>query len=201
MSWFSDAWDDFTGAGAAEDAAKTQRKQIKGITANLAPWVETGQNALSDYYSKLQAGPGQFQESPQYQFNLEQGEQAINRSAAGRNNAMNPATTKALMKYGSGLASGEYQNWLSNYYTNLNQYANLSGQGLNASAQQPLYSGNAQIAAGQMTGNANIGLVNSASNLASSIVDNSTAQNYLNALLGNRSTGSGNWFAPGYEPF
>jgi hypothetical protein len=60
------------------------------------------------------AATAAFQTSPGYQFNLDQGLEAINRrrAAGGMLNSGN-ADADAI-KYGSGLASGEYNNWLNN---------------------------------------------------------------------------------------
>lgn len=55
-----------------------------------------------------------FQTSPGYDFQLNQGLQAIDRSAAARGSLQSGATLKALQGYGQGLANQEYNNWLGN---------------------------------------------------------------------------------------
>lgn len=55
-----------------------------------------------------------FQTSPGFEFQLDQGLNAIDRSAAARGNLQSGATLKALQGYGQGLANQEYNNWLGN---------------------------------------------------------------------------------------
>lgn len=79
-----------------------------------------------------------FQQSPAYQFNLEQGMNAINKGANARGNYYAPQTLQDLGKFSQGLASNEFQNAFSNYNTNQNNIFNrlqtLSGSGQNAAA-------------------------------------------------------------------
>lgn len=55
-----------------------------------------------------------FQTSPGYQFNLEQGLEGINRRRAAGGMLDSGNADIDAMKYASGLASGEYSNWLNN---------------------------------------------------------------------------------------
>ncbi|MFM0501875.1 hypothetical protein [Paraburkholderia caffeinilytica] len=70
----------------------------------------------------------QVQQTPGYQFTLQQGEQAVNNSAAARGGLLSGATLKDLMAYGQGLASTTYQqdytNALNTYRTNYNAASN-----------------------------------------------------------------------------
>lgn len=79
-----------------------------------------------------------FQQSPAYQFNLEQGMNAINKGANARGNYYAPQTLQDLGKFAQGTASNEFQNAFSNYNTNQNnifsRLQTLSGQGANAAA-------------------------------------------------------------------
>lgn len=52
-----------------------------------------------------------FEQDPGYQFRLQQGEQAINRSAAAHGGRLGGATLKALSDYGQQTASQEFQNF------------------------------------------------------------------------------------------
>ncbi len=73
--------------------------------------------------------PSQIAQDPAYQFQLGQGTQAINRSAAARGTLLTGGTLKSLDQYGQGLAStfndkyyardlGEYQLAQQNFYAN-----------------------------------------------------------------------------------
>lgn len=79
--------------------------------------------------------------TPGYQFQLGQGMQAIDRSAAARGGLMSGATIKAAQRYGTGLASQEFGNYA-------NRLASLIGLGQTAAATAGGF--------GQQTG-ANIG--------------------------------------------
>lgn len=51
-----------------------------------------------------------YQQSPNYQFNLEEGEKAINRAAASRGDYLSPEAVKDLTQYSQNLASNEFLN-------------------------------------------------------------------------------------------
>lgn len=91
-----------------------------------------------------------FHESPAYQWNLSQGTDALNKSAAARGNYYAPETLKNLANYTQGAASNEYwnaanafRNWQGDVYgrlaggvgTGLGAANALAGVGQNASAQ------------------------------------------------------------------
>jgi hypothetical protein len=56
-----------------------------------------------------------FEESPAYQFNLQQGQQAIQKAAAARGNYYAPQTLQDISRFSQGLASNEFQQALENY--------------------------------------------------------------------------------------
>ena len=110
----------------------------------------------SDYGSLLkQFGMQDFQESPAYQFNLQQGMEAINKSAAAKGKYYAPATLQDIGKYSQGLASNEFQNAFNNYRTGQNdiwsRLSGMSGQGLNAATQTGQFGANAANQIGQNT--------------------------------------------------
>ena len=80
-----------------------------------------------------------FEQSPAYQFNLQEGEKAINKGAAARGNYYAPQTLQDLGKFQQGLASNEFQNAYGNYQTNMNNIWNrlygLSESGRGAATQ------------------------------------------------------------------
>jgi hypothetical protein len=83
-------------------------------------------------------GMEDFQASPAYQFNLAEGEKAINKAAAARGKFYAPGTLQDIAKFSQGLASNEFQNAYSNYNTNnktiWDRLYSLSGAGHNAAA-------------------------------------------------------------------
>ena len=84
--------------------------------------------------------PNSISGTPEYQFQLNQGTQALDRSAAARGEALGGGQMKAITQYGQGLASTAYQqaynNALNTFQTNHNNTLNgllaLSGIGQNA---------------------------------------------------------------------
>jgi hypothetical protein len=115
------------------------------------PWQNAGNMALSQINQGLQPG-GQFshqfglqdfQASPAYNFNLEQGKLALDKASAARGKYYAPSTLQDIAKFSQGLASNEYQNAFSNYNTGINNiYSRLygiSGQGASAANQTGQY--------------------------------------------------------------
>jgi hypothetical protein len=74
---------------------------------------------------QAQAVRSMFQESPGYQFQMDQGLEAIKRAAAGRGTLAGGQTSMDLMKFGQGLANSEWGNYLG-------RLENLSRTGLAA---------------------------------------------------------------------
>lgn len=169
--------------GGADQAAQTQAGMFHETRALLNPYSEVGRYGTIGLGQLLginagfgtsgpsfginqgapllhQFGLQDFQASPAYQFNLQQGQQAIDKSAAARGNLYAPQTLQDIAKYSQGLASNEFQNAFSNYNTGQeNIYRRLMGinsLGENASAGI----GNAGMQAGQYIGNAQMGGAN-----------------------------------------
>lgn len=107
-------------------------------------------------------GLSQFQASPAYQFNLDQGRQALDKASAARGNYYAPQTLQDIAKYSQGVASNEFQNAFNNYNTNQNnvwgRLSGLAGSGQNAAVQQ----GGFNSSYGNQVGNNLIGASNSA---------------------------------------
>lgn len=135
-------------------------------------------------------GMEDFQASPAYQFNLDQGTQAINKATAARGQFYAPATLQSIAKYSQGMASNEFQNAYGNYNTNMgniwNRLSTLSGGGQNAAGNMGT---NATAVAGQVgnniMGGANaqaagqVGAANGFSNGMSSAYNNYLSQQIL----------------------
>jgi hypothetical protein len=152
-------------AGATTNATQGEMGAIQGANqglsnvygqqqSNLNPYLATGSNATQMMNTALAPGgalAGQFtaptaqqvQNTPGYQFQLQQGQQAVQRQAAASGLLNSGGTAKALDQYSQGLASTYYQNAFNNslqgYQTNYSNTLNSLGQaqnmGLNASSQ------------------------------------------------------------------
>jgi hypothetical protein len=163
-------------AGAAKDAAKAQadaiskavefNKQVYGTAqGNLQPYLTTGTNALaavSGIYG-LPSPTGsavspnvldaykQFTSLPTYQFPLQQGIDAMDRSAASKGLSLSPGTLNAIQQYGQNYASTNF----GSYVDALSKLANLGPTSQSILSQTGTQVGN-QVTQGQTAiGNAN----------------------------------------------
>ena len=104
---------------------------------NQAPYTAAGASSVNQLAQMAQAGYGQtFQAptaaqaeaTPGYQFTLQQGENALQNSAAASGGLLSGNEAAAQQQYGQGLASTTYQqsynNALSAYQQNYGQYQN-----------------------------------------------------------------------------
>lgn len=118
-----------------------------------------------------------FQEDPGYQFRMQQGQQALERSAAARSGLLSGRAGKDMTNYAQGAASQEYGNAFNRFQTNRSSQLN------------PLQSlaGMSQTASGTMSNAAGAYGANVGNNLTS------TAN-----TVGNNMMGAGNARASGY---
>lgn len=126
-------------AGKAGEAAGNSEFIRRRNEANLSPWFQSGQGAQNliagllglgslgpdgQGYGGLRLNDGnwkqdqqnafsRFQASPDYNFRMQQGQKALDQSAASRGNLLSGKQVKASQEYGGNLASGEYNNWFS----------------------------------------------------------------------------------------
>ena len=126
---------------AALDSALNFDKGVySDAQSNLSPYLGTGKNAVYSLASLfgLPGAPGQpntgngaatafanFTNTPAYQFPLQQGELAANRSLAAQGLTGSGAAGKALTQYGQGYASQGFNGYIS-------QLASLAGLGQNS---------------------------------------------------------------------
>lgn len=189
-----------TEANAANSASQVQLGMFNQTQANEAPYLAAGGNALTQLLAGIGAGGGnntgtgplnapftmgQFQDSPGYQFQKQQGEDAINNSAAARGGVNSGNTLKALSQFGTGLANQDYWNAYNAYTTGQNQkfgqLQTIAGSGQNAAAnlgalgtQVGSSVGNNIIGAGNAQAAGTVGSANAISNGI-----NGVGQNYL----------------------
>ena len=188
-----------TQADAATQAAQLQaQEQDKALAfnqqvfnqdqANAAPYLQAGGKALSSLQGLLAPGGaltqqfGQFQaptaqqaaQQPGYQFALQQGEQALQASAAAQGGLLTGGMAKALTNYGQQAGQQDYQqvynNALNAYQSNFNtfnqnqanqfnRYASLAGIGQTQAGQLGSQAGGAASnnTSALLTGGAQIG--------------------------------------------
>jgi hypothetical protein len=130
-----------------EDSLALQKQEYNQNRADQAPWRQAGGQAVSTLSSMVEPGGSlshnfgaqDFQTDPGYDFRLQQGQQALDRSAAAKGNLFSGGTLKANDQYNQGFASNEYQNaynrFQENRGTQYNQLAGLAGMGQTSVAQ------------------------------------------------------------------
>ena len=146
--------------GASQAAVGEQRRQFDLLRADLAPFREQGVNGLNQF---AQSVLGPLEATPAFQFQLDQGVNALDRSAASRGKLLSGQQVKAVQQFGQGLASQESNN-------QLNRLASLAGIGQSSTAQTGAFGANAA---------SNIGnsLINAGDARASGFVGQSNAIN------------------------
>lgn len=131
-----------TQAGAANYATQVQQQEFQQQQQNQQPWLNAGASALSQMQNpafQQNFNTQDFQQDPGYQFDLQQGQLALSRSAAAQGGLQSGGFMKGMAQYTQGMASNEYQNaynrFQQNKTTNFNQLASLAGLGQTASGQ------------------------------------------------------------------
>lgn len=131
-----------TQANAANQSNQTQYNEFEQIAQSEQPWTQAGATAIQEMGSPTFQQPftmQDFQEDPGYQFDLSQGQQAIQRSAAASGGLMSGGTLKSINNYSQGMASNEYQNAYNRFTQNqtnqFNRLASIAGTGQTANGQ------------------------------------------------------------------
>lgn len=204
-------------------AQASQATALSNVTAAEQPYQALGSTSANNLVNLLNnpfTAPTlqQAENTPGYQFNLQQGTQAINENAAATGNLLSGNTGTALEKYGQGLATTTYQqayqNALNTYGANVQ--ANLAGssQGLQSTGQLA----NANQAAAQNYANIDltggqqqasqinnaaaarasgyIGSANAQANMFNGIGNSIEQGALLNSIYGGGSGSSGGWSGP-----
>lgn len=133
--------------GAANNATAATNARYQQTRADLLPYNTAGQGAVTDLQSFLKnPNNSEFTAQdfskyldPSYQWQLQQGQQALQNSQAARDGVLGGPALKEMQNFTQGLASTNYQNAYNNWFNSTNQnytrLANLAGLGENAAAQ------------------------------------------------------------------
>ena len=95
--------------------------------------------------SAQQSALAQFLNSPAFQFNFDQGQRAIDQSAAARGMSQSGANLKSLQEFGQGLQANEFNNRIAQ----LGGLGQMGFQGAGGLTQNSANSGNLMISQGQ----------------------------------------------------
>lgn len=111
------------GMGENRNLSNQFRQEQSGMQQ---PWIQGGQQGFTDLqnfrmreanpYQAQQFGGVNMQEDPGVQYRMQQGQQAMDASAANRGNLFSGAQQKALMKYGQDMGSQEFNNAYGRQY-------------------------------------------------------------------------------------
>jgi hypothetical protein len=127
-----------------DSAVGAQDKALSNITAAEQPYQAVGATASTNLAKQLSTGfqaptLADAENTPGYQFTLEQGTKAIDQNAAANGTLMTGGTGKALEDYGQGLASTTYQqdynNAVNTYMTNYQSLLGGATLGQNSTGQ------------------------------------------------------------------
>jgi hypothetical protein len=144
--------------------------------------------------SPINMSESSLQQTPGYQFNLQQGLESVQNSAAARGLGVSGAAEKGAATYATGLADSTYQNQFNNALTNQNnqfnrllgltQLGQTSAAGLSSIG---LATGQGQAQSEEAVGQASAAGTLGAANALSNAVPNYLANSALANLYGNSS--------------
>ena len=179
-----------TQAAATREATQVQKDMYDQTRKDLMPYADAGRDSLAQlmgqmgpdgYFNQTYTGQDIYSD-PSYQFRLQQGQDAIQSSAAAKGGLLSGATLKALQGYGQDMASQEYQNAYNRFNADqTNQYnrlSNIVGMGQNAAAQ----TGNAGMQTAQAVANNTMAGANAQA--AGQIAAGNRTANTFNSVLG-----------------
>jgi hypothetical protein len=201
---------------SADKASQIQMDMFNRTQANLTPWMQSGQAALSglNEFTGVMPGGGfnpnapgmkpfgmeDFQQSPSYQFNLQEGQKAIDKAASARGMYYAPQTLQDTAKFSQGLASNEFMNAYNRYNQDqgnqFNRLFAMSGSGQNAAANIGGFGANAanNVAGNTIgAGNAQAAGIMGVGNAANNAIGQGYNAYMLNKIL---SQGQGSQYDP-----
>ena len=185
---------------AAQQQAQSQQQGAAALTAQLAPYNQFGASAMPNLINKLGLGgtgggfqygpfsfnPSDLQNTPGYQFTLQQGQKGVNNSLSIQGLLGSGAQAKALSDYTTGLANNTYNQQLQNalgmyqtnygtalgtYNTNAGQLGSLLNLGQNAAAGVGQANQNAAVNAGNAIAQGTIGSGSQTANTFNSLLN------------------------------
>lgn len=120
-------------ADAAANSNYLLQQNFNAVQKGAQPYIDAGSSAVNQLNNGMSQfnqpfSMSQFQQSPGYQFSLQQGQQAIQNSGAAQGGLVSGAEMAALNNYSQNTANNEYQNAFNNYQTQQsNSYSRLAG--------------------------------------------------------------------------
>lgn len=98
--------------------------------ADVAPYRDAGQWAISQAQQLLQGGMPNYEQSPDYQFQFNEGMRALNNSANAAGALGSSGNYREAMRFGQGLAATDYDRFVNRFMTTrFAPLMNLAGMG------------------------------------------------------------------------
>jgi len=188
-----------TAADAQQNAINQQNQALASQKALEQPFVNAGTQALSTMQAGLKPGgqyntpftAANFQNTPAYQFQMQQGQQGIKNAGAATGRTGSGAQEQALATFNQGLASTTYQQQYNNYMNNqqqqFNNMAGIESQGQAAASGQAAQIGNTAnnvsnltVAQGQIQASGQLGIAQAFGQGLNSYTQNQYAQQLQN---------------------
>lgn len=211
-----------TQAGASNYAANLQANEYQDQKEEIEPYLSAGYSALSQMQNpQFTQMPTQSQimqyMDPSMQFQMQQGQAALEASAAARGQQFSGNTLQALNNYAQNYAQTGYQNAFNNYNTSqntiFNRLSSLAGTGQTATGQagqagqnfannagQAAMGGANATAAGQIgSANAWAGGISNLGNSVSGAGNNWMQMSTMNRLINNGQASGGGAGAGSYS--
>jgi hypothetical protein len=184
-----------TTAGAQVYSADLQKEMYEQTRTDQEPWRIAGEKALQTIQERpdFQFTADTFEQfkDPSYDFRMQEGVNALDRSAASRGRLLSGAQDRAVTRYGSDLASQEYGNAFNRALTtsNVNLAKEQSLAGVGQSATNVVSQAGSQMAA-----NVGSGAISSAANQGNAIMAGGAAQAQgYNGIAQSANQGIGNY--------
>ena len=189
---------------AAKAALNLQQNQYQQARTDLAPYRDLGNNALGSLNALYGYGTGTgtggqpgtpnytgFANSPDYNFALQQGGLAVDRSAAARGLLQSGGNIKDQIAFGQGLASQQYGNYVARLQNMLQVGAGAAGGSASAATAFGTQGGQSLNNVGAAQASGAVGIANALSTLPQNLL-------YAQAFGGQGGTNSPSSYA--YQP-
>lgn len=111
------------------EALALQKQMFDTVWNGTAPWRQAGGAAVGDAYAMTRPGYD-YKTSPGYQFRFDEGQRAVESSAASKGTLMSGGTLKDLTRFGDGLASQDY----GDQFNRLSTLAGLGNSSMSTAA-------------------------------------------------------------------
>lgn len=126
-------------AAAADRATALQERMYNQTRSDNEAYRTAGYGALSDMGNqdfKRDFTVNDFKQDPGYDFRMQEGQKALERSAASRGGLQSGGTMKAITQYGQNFASNEYGNAYNRFNADrdrrFGRLSNIAGMGVGA---------------------------------------------------------------------